>query len=210
MLNAMPPDLESMRTLAGLIAERNRIDAQIAAHIGRPAERGHLGEYIASRILGVQLESSASSRAIDGRFTERCPTRWQHLIGRTVNIKWYGKQESILDLCTYAEIPDYYLVLAGERGSATSSRGGSRPLVIEAVFLFDAALLHSACQSRGVKLGLATSVLSLHWNAARVWPTSTNPAMALDDATMSMLALFGSKPTARASLIPSPSDPPHE
>lgn len=210
MLDAMPADLDSLRTLASLLAERNRIDAQIAAHIGRPAERGHLGEYIAAKVFGIQLESSASTRAIDGRFTDGSPTPWRHLVGRTVNIKWYGKQESILDLCTYAEVPDYYLVLAGERGSPTSSRGGSRPLVIEAVFLFDAALLHSACQSRGVKLGLATSVLSMHWNAARVWPTSTNPAMTLDDGTISMLALFGSKPTAQASLIASPSDSPHD
>ena len=48
-----------LEQLASLLARRNAIDEQIAAVIGRPATRGHVGEWIAQEIFGVTLQKSA-------------------------------------------------------------------------------------------------------------------------------------------------------
>jgi hypothetical protein len=79
-----------LRQIAGLLRERNLIDEKIAAITLRPMVSGHLGEWIAGRIFGIELEKSAVTAAIDGRFTSG------PLSGRTVNVKWYLKQEGLL------------------------------------------------------------------------------------------------------------------
>lgn len=83
--------MKEFQELAALIADRNRIDESICRLIGRPAITGHIGEFIASRVFDIQLEVSAAHKAWDGRF------RSGPLAGRTVDIKFYGKQEGILD-----------------------------------------------------------------------------------------------------------------
>ena len=117
-----------------MLARQNVIDKEIAALIRRPALRGHVGEWIARQIFGVKLEKSAAHEGIDGHF-ENPP-----LAGKTVNVKWYGKREGVLDIRPEA-VPDYYLVMTGPQGGARSSRGESRPWVISEVFLFDASAL---------------------------------------------------------------------
>lgn len=92
---------EQIRNLAGCIRERNKIDAEIARIIGIPTEKGHIGEFIASQIFGITLHTSATHKGSDGEFTDR------PLKGKTVNVKYYGKQEGILDINTQA-IPDFY------------------------------------------------------------------------------------------------------
>ncbi len=57
---------------------------------------GHLGEWIAAQVFGIELERHATAKGIDGRFAD----------GRTVNIKWYLKREGLLDLCD--DGPDLY------------------------------------------------------------------------------------------------------
>ena len=42
----------------------------ITTLVGRPALIGHLGEYIASRIFDIELEPTAVSKGVDGRFTK--------------------------------------------------------------------------------------------------------------------------------------------
>jgi hypothetical protein len=59
---------DSLAEVAGLLHERNRIDARIAQIVQRPMTAGHLGEWIASRVFDIELEVSASAAAIDGRF----------------------------------------------------------------------------------------------------------------------------------------------
>ena len=71
------PQLEE---LAELLRERNAIDARIGRLINRPMTAGHAGEWIASRILDIQLEPTAVAKAIDGRF------RSGPLAGRSVNL----------------------------------------------------------------------------------------------------------------------------
>src|SRR3954465_3265791 len=92
----------SLMTLAVLLKERNAIDAQIATLIGRPPEKGHLGEYIAAAIFGIELEHLANAKGIDGHFLAG------PLAGKSVNIKYYGKQEGLLAIAAVGS-PDYYL-----------------------------------------------------------------------------------------------------
>jgi hypothetical protein len=106
--------------IAGLLRQRDAIDAEIATVIGRPMTSGHLGEWIASMVFDIDLEPSATAKAIDGRF------RSGQLAGRTVNIKWYLKREGLLDM-TSSPALDFYLVLAGPAVAAASSRGATRP-----------------------------------------------------------------------------------
>ena len=111
--------MQDLARLAALIQQRNAIDQEIAQLIGRPALIGHVGEYIASRLFGIDLMASASHKGIDGYFGDG------PLAGRSVNIKWYAKLEGMLDI-TPAALPDTYLVLAGPPDSALSSRGATR------------------------------------------------------------------------------------
>lgn len=58
--------LKNLSERADLSRKRNEVDAEIARVIGRPAVLGHVGEYIAAEVFGIVLESSATSKAIDG------------------------------------------------------------------------------------------------------------------------------------------------
>ncbi len=89
----MPTSLEQ---LAQWIQKKNQIEAEIARLIGRPAQIGHTGAYIASVIFDIQLVPSASHKAIDGQF------RSGPLASRTVNIKWHAKQDFLLDIASNA------------------------------------------------------------------------------------------------------------
>jgi hypothetical protein len=174
---------EALAEVAELLRERNAVDARLAQIIGRPPEKGHLGEWIAAQIFDIQLETSASSKAIDGRF------RTGPLAGRTVNIKWFLKREGGLDMTESPDL-DYYLVLAGPTTAALSSRGMTRPAVITAVYLFDAAALLAEQRGRGVKVGVFSSVVNTQWQAAEIYPTATCAALPLTDEQRHQLGSF--------------------
>ncbi len=168
--------------LAGLLAARNDLDRRIGGLIGRPMTAGHLGEFIASRVFGIELETSASARAIDGRST-RGP-----LMGRTVNVKWYLKREGLLDL-TPSDLLDHYLVLTGPPAAAASSRGHVRPWVITNVYLFDARALREDLLARGRRAGVASSVRAADWAGAEAFPRE-HPLLSLTGEQRQALALF--------------------
>ena len=129
---------------------------------------GHLGDWIAAQIFDIELETSAVTVAIDGRF------RSGPLQGRTVNAKWYLKREGLIDI-TESPALDYYLVLTGPASAATSSRGGRRPGCIEAVYLFDVKQLLDQQRTRGVKTGIASSVRSEQLGRGRDLPAGHQP-----------------------------------
>lgn len=168
-----------MTRVAGLIQERNRIDAELSACIGRPALSGHLGEWIAAQIFGVELERQVTAKGIDGRLPD----------GRTVDVKWYLKREGLLDLCEQG--PDLYLVLTGPKAPAASSRGAVRPMVVDAVYLFDAPAVVADLRARGRKIGIASSVRGELWEAAEIYPRH-NPAFVVTEEQRDLLALLGS------------------
>jgi hypothetical protein len=173
---------EQLDTLSALLREHNKIGEQIAKVIGRPALTGHLGEFIASKVFDVELETSATSAGIDGHF--RCGL----LAGRSVNIKCYLKLETLDINPRY--LPEYYLVLTGPRSKAANSRGASRPFVISHVFLFETAPLCAGLNGRGVKLQTGTSLRRDIWDAGEVFPESNNELYRISDAQRSTLALF--------------------
>ncbi len=178
---------DELTHLADLLTRRNAIDDEIAAVIGRPALVGHIGEFIASCVFDIELAPSATNRGHDGRF------RSGPLAGRTVNVKYYGKREGILDMRADA-LPDVFLVLAGPSTSPGSSAGSTRPFQIAEVFAFDAAALVRALQSPSSppKIGTATSVRKELWEAARVFPVAAPGALLrVTPAQASRLAAFG-------------------
>ena len=105
---------ETLLELAELIAERNRVEHQIAQVIGRPGERGHVREFIASHVFDIELHEKAATKASDGYF------RSGPLVGKSVNIKWYRPQEEMLDLSSDVGL-DFYLGLTGPRAPAASA-----------------------------------------------------------------------------------------
>lgn len=174
-----------LEKLAGLVHERNTLSQRITAVIGRPAQIGHIGEFIASRIFDIQLEDSAVTKGFDGRF------KTGKLMGRTANIKFYAKKEGLLDIRLDA-LPDYFLVMTGPETKIAHSRGETRPWYIDFVFLFHAQRLVEQLNIRGVKIGTATSVVMAEWTAAEIYPKANNWEYSLDKSQIAMLQPFGS------------------
>jgi hypothetical protein len=171
--------------IAELLHQRNLIDEQITQIIHRPMAAGHLGEWIASRVFDIELETSAVAAAIDGRF------RAGPLRGKTVNIKWYLKREGMLDM-TEADSLDFYLVMTGPPAAAASSTGTTRPWRIDNVYLFDARQLLADQRARGVKIGIASSVSARFWDAAEIYPSGNNPLLPMTQHQSAALELFRS------------------
>lgn len=174
---------EILERLAELIWIKNAADGDIATLIGRPCQIGHAGEWIASRIFDIALHESAATAASDGVF------RSGALAGRSVNVKWYGLEESALDVHAGAG-PDIYLVMTGPRSGAATSRGGIRPWVIASVYLFEHGPLVADLLERGRKIGVATSVRRILWEAAEIFPSDRSPLMRLSEQQRAWLARF--------------------
>jgi len=177
--------LEELKTIADLLSRRNEIDRELSSIINRPCQRGHLGEFIASKIFNIGLAYSATTKGNDGIFLDG------PLSGKTVNIKFYGKQEGILDI-ELANLADYYLVLTGPKSPPKSSRGDSRPLIISNVYLFNMRKLVDSLKKRGIKIGIAASVAKAYWSDAEIFPRSKNSLLELDTQQIKLLKLFGS------------------
>jgi hypothetical protein len=175
--------MEDIKTLAGLIHEHNRVTDRISALVGRPAVIGHVGEFIASRIFGIELEHSASTKAIDGHF------KHGKLAGKSVNVKWYTKNDGFLDMRKDA-LPDFYLVLAGPKTAAVSSEGTTRPWVIEYVYLVGAEPLVRELKKRGIEPTEATSVRRADWEMCELYPEPRCPYFTLTDEQKALIGLF--------------------
>jgi hypothetical protein len=134
-------DVGDLERLAELVRVKNAADQEIARLIGRPCQAGHVGEWIAAAVFDIALHESATTAASDGIF------RSGALAGRTVNVKWYGLAESLLDVHR-GEGPDTYLVMTGPRSGAPTSRGRTRPWVISQVYLFEHAVLVAELRGR--------------------------------------------------------------
>ena len=183
MLAVIRKPVNPIEELKPLLQKRNQIDNQIAKLIDKPALQGHIGEFIASKIFDIKLHDSATHSGSDGIFNSG------PLKGKEVNVKWYGKREGILDIRP-EYIPDYYLVFTGPKISPQSSKGTSRPLIIESVFLFEATSVIERLKQRDIKIGVATSVISKEWLNAEIYPDPTNMPLPLTNIQKEMIALF--------------------
>ncbi len=167
--------------LAELIRMRNSVEVDIARIIHRPASIGHLGEYIAAEVFGIELARSASNKGFDGWF------RTGALVGKTVNVKWYARREGLLDINPTA-IPDYYLILSGPKTSSMDKTTRARSWVIESVYLFDAPSLIEKLSGRVI--GIATSVPARLWDDAEIYPRAMAGGMELSESQQMALGLF--------------------
>lgn len=173
--------MNDLRSLADLLAERNSIDERIATLLGRPAERSHIGEFIARRAFEISEPDSATQTSNDGMFSSRTLT-W-----KTVNIKFYGKDDGIWDIKAYPSV-DFYLVMCGRKEAPGTSRGKKRPLQISAVYLIP----EHALLSQGVKPRIATSVRQSIRDSYRIFPSAGDLAVVtLTDEQRSAITLFG-------------------
>lgn len=177
-----PSVTQALSTLADLIREHNGVARRSSDLICRPALLGHIGEFIASRVFDIQLESSAATPGIDGRFGSG------PLADRTVNIKFYSQRDSMLDIATKSP-PDVYLVLVGRLAPAFPSRYEPRPWSIREVFLLESQRLMPVLRARSVPIGVATSVPASEWEAARIYPDGRGP-LGLDAWQIEALRLF--------------------
>jgi hypothetical protein len=177
----------NLSKLAHLIDRRNNIDNEIAALIGRPPHSGHIGEYVAAAIFGIDLHASAATKADDGRFTDG------PLQGRSVNIKYGSRRDGMLNLVgslNPADHPDVYLVLTGPTVGPISSRGLTAPWVIHAVYLFASKDLLQVLSARGRHPGIATSLRREVWEAAMLYPEPRNSLLQLTERQRADLSLF--------------------
>lgn len=175
-------NIEELNRLGKIVKQKNSVDADIARLINRPAHRGHAGEYIASSAFDIDLEHSASNKGTDGKF------RTGNLLGKTVNVKWYGKQQGILDVNS---ISDFHLVMTGPKVAVVSSRGTISPWVIDKIFLFETAKLINELQARGItKIGIATSVAEELWDRAEVYPQQRSNQLLITEEQKQLLSLF--------------------
>ena len=176
-------DNDVLRRLAELLDLRNANEREIAEIIGRPGELGHVGEFIAAQIFDIELESSANKPGYDGRFGSG------PLAQKSVNVKFYPKWDRMLDIGKH--VPDYYLVLAGPKSTAESSKGSSRSWAVDNVFLFKAGPLIVRLRERGVKVGTATSVRSSEWENARIYPAGAGKSpMPITKSQREQIGLF--------------------
>ena len=149
--------------LAELIVKRNIIDGNISKIIDRPAEKGHIFEYIASQLFPIKLNESASKGGDDGIFTDG------DLNGKKVDIKYYAINEHSIDLNPKVDQDTYLLIFTGPYHPASNSKGKARPLCIDRIYLFNEKEL---CDQLGnnFKIGAATSVKSEYWNGKEIYP----------------------------------------
>lgn len=176
--------ITALERLAALLRQRNETEVEITRIIGRPAQIGHIGEFLAAAIFEIELEGSATTTGHDGRFRDG------PFAGKTVNVKFYGRREGLLDI-NLNHVPEYFLVLAGPAGAAVSSRNQTRPWIVSEVFLFAGPPLIDRLRARGVRIGIATSVRQSEWDAARIYPASPDAPLPITPQQERALALFG-------------------
>ena len=80
--------------------------------------------------------------------------------------------------------------MTGPRAAPVSSRGGTRPLRVTAVYLFAIPELLDALRARGVKIGIAASVRVGDWDVAEVFPRQMNAALVLSAEQRDALEMF--------------------
>ncbi len=171
--------MEHLQQLAELIHQRNQIDDAIADLLGRPAEKGHISEYIAAVVFDIELCSAATTQGIDGYFSRSSP-----LAGQSVDIKYLARKAQSGKWLERTVRPDFYLVMTGPYTPPGSSRGRRHPFVIDHVFLFE----------RSTILTLRSSSIPLAvWDASEIYPQPKNAHLPLTERQRAMLRLFGTR-----------------
>ncbi|MCK4261276.1 MAG: transposase [Halanaerobiales bacterium] len=136
---------------------------------------------ITNMMKNHKLAKSANNKGSNGVF------RGNALAGQTVKIKWYPKQNYILDITPKA-LPEYYLVFTGDINTKSSSRGVSKPWVIELVYFLNTIELMDKLQNKNI--GTATSVKREIWKQAEIYPNQKNKKLLITEDQKKLLRLF--------------------
>ena len=172
--------MSNLPWLASLIKSRNTIDSKIASLIGRTAQAGNVGEYIAAAIFRIDIDESGRNKGYDGRFIAG------PLAGQTVDVQWHPRHDGQINIRPEL-LPDYYLILCGP---ATTAANLANPWLIETIYLFNARELLNALRERGVQIGSGTSITGPLWERAEIFPLPRNNRLPLSDEERKMLVLF--------------------
>ncbi|MEU4714475.1 hypothetical protein AB0F73_12590 [Micromonospora purpureochromogenes] len=173
---------EKLHRLAALLQARDDLDARIAALTGRSARPGDIGEFIAAQVFGIELARTAIQAGYNGIF------RSGPLAGRTVNVKIYGDAFTGIDISPHP--CDFYLVFSGPPRPLGAVR--HHQWQISAAYLFDSRRLLETLTTRGVKIGITTSIRRADRDAARIFPgTNGSPPLRLTPEQTALLSLFG-------------------
>lgn len=176
-----PMSMQDLPRLASLIKSRNTVEGKIAALIGRSAQAGNVGEFIAASIFRISLDEPGRSTGYDGRFTHGL------LAGQTVDIQWHPRHDGQINIRPDF-LPNYYLILSGPETPTTPF---SNPWLIEHIYLFHAQDLMNALHERGVQIGSGTSVTGPLWERNEIYPVPRNQHLILSEEERRMLVLFG-------------------
>ncbi|MEU5941141.1 hypothetical protein ABZ807_18550 [Micromonospora sp. NPDC047548] len=172
---------EKLHQLAALLRARDDLDTGIAVVTGRSARQGDIGEFIAAQVFDIELAGTATHAGHDGTFKSG------PLAGRTVNVKTYGDAFTGIDISPHP--CDFYLVFSGPPRPLGTVR--HHRWQIAAAYLLDTRRLLETLSSRGVKIGIATSIRRADLEAAQIFP-DTNPdaPLRLASEQAALLALF--------------------
>ncbi|WP_433352132.1 hypothetical protein ACQPYV_17920 [Micromonospora saelicesensis] len=177
---------EKLHQLAALLQARDDLDARIAALTGRSARPGDIGEFIAAQVFDIELAGMAVQAGYDGFF------RSGPLAGRTVNVKTYGDVFTGIDISPHP--CDFYLIFSGPPRSLGAVR--HHQWQISAAYLFDTPRLIETLASRGVKVGIATSIRRADLDGALIFPgTNGTSLLRLTPEQTALLNLFGAHVT---------------
>lgn len=150
--------------LASFLMERNEIDRKITEVIHRPAEKGHISEWIASKLFPIKLNYNGREKGYDGIFMDGT------LEGKKVNVKYYSANQHIIDLNPNVGEDIFLLILTGPYSSVSSSKDQKRPFCISNIYLFNERNLCNSLQGGNVKVGVGSSVRREYWEANEIYP----------------------------------------
>ena len=156
--------MRDMEDLVSLLRERNTIDQRITGIIHRPAEKGHIAEWIASKAFPIELNDDGNRKGYDGIFTDG------DLKGKKVDVKFYPVNEHSIDLNPDVGDDVYLLIFTGSHRSSGSSKHQERQFRITNVYLFNERELCDSLRRDNVKVGVASSVKTEYWERGEIYP----------------------------------------
>lgn len=157
--------MEKIEEFSQLIHQRNEIDHKIVKYIEWPAEKGHIAEWIASKVFPIELNGNSNQPEYDGVFNSGS------LKGKFVDIKYHAVNNHLLNINSKLTNDVYLLVFTGPYETAQSSRDKDRPFCISNIYLFNENELYMELKDR-VKISVATSVKKKYWDENEIYPNS--------------------------------------
>ena len=110
---------------------------------------------------------------------------WSHARAQTVRLKQQRLRLYYTQIYLRARMENVEGMM-----SATNKEGKSRPMIISNAYLFDMKRLMPTLKQRGVKIGVATSVIKEQWNRAEIYPQNRCNTITLDETQRKLLRLF--------------------